>query len=160
MSSRRNSSCACGSGKKFKNCCGSRAKKPHPPFPSPEILAAHRAHIESLKEQQSRLGQTRPILHADHNGHKIVAVGDQIVIQKNCKTFIDFLFVYVRELLGLQWGQAELAKPPAKRHEIANWYVHVCKLQQRQTVGADGIYAMEPDGITNAYFLLAYDLYL
>lgn len=156
----RNSPCPCGSGKKFKNCCLAQPRS----FPlrkaPPEAIAAYHAHLEQMQADRAKYGHVRQVISADYRGYKFVAVGDELHYSEKWKTFPDFLFDYVRIVLGREWGKAEIQKPDGDRHEIVRWYSHVCKYQKLQSPGPDGIYAMTPDGITTAYLLLAYDFYV
>jgi hypothetical protein len=57
-------------------------------------------------------------------------------------------------------GQRGLAKAPADRHIVIQWYQHLCEQQRTGTKHEDGLFSIRPDGITSAYLLLAYDLYV
>jgi hypothetical protein len=58
---------------------------------------------------------------------------------KNWKTFPDFLFDYIRNVLGADWGNAELKKPLSDRHPILQWYDSLCRFQRSHEPGPDGI---------------------
>lgn len=120
----------------------------------------HQAHIEQMQEEQRRYGHVRSVVSATFRGFKFVAVGNELHQSKDWKTFPDFLFYYIRYVFGRDWGLAEMRKPQTERHQIVQWYSHVCRYQKLQQRGPNGLYAMEPDGITAAYMLLAYDLYV
>lgn len=127
---------------------------------SPDVHAAYRAHMERIRAERIKHGNVRQMITTDYRGYKFVAVGNELYYSKSWKTFLDFLFDYLRMVLGRDWGIAEIRKPESERHEIVRWYSHVCEYQKLQQPGRDGVYAMRPDGITKAYFLLAYDLYV
>ena len=114
--------------------------------------------------QRVLYGDVRPIIHADFNGHKVVAVGNRVHYSKGWRTFADFLFDYIKTTLGEEWGTAELKKPPDAQHPIIQWYGCLCRLRARtkQDRGpdVDGLYVSELDGPSKAYVLLAYDLYV
>jgi SEC-C motif len=156
----RNSPCPCGSGKKFKKCCGNVPQQWPLRLPSVDAIALHRKAVEQAETEQGAYGHVRPVISANLHGRKIVAVGNSLHWSNDWKTFSDFLFDYIRIVLGLEWGQAELAKPETKRHQILHWYAHVCEFQRLQKRNSQGLYKMSPDGITSAYLLLAYDLYV
>ena len=105
-------------------------------------------------------GKVRPIIHTDFKGYKMVAVGNQLHYSKSWKTFPDFLFTYIAQVLGSDWGNQELKKPYDERHQILKWYDGVCRFQDNQKKGENGIYSAIPDGVTAAYLRLAYDLYI
>jgi len=111
-------------------------------------------------EKKSKYGKIRPIIHNNYNGSKYVAVWNRIYFSKKWKTFIDFLMDYIKDILGRDWGDAELKKPSEERHEILKWYEGVCNFQLEQTKGRDGIYSVVSNGIFSAYLSLAYDLYI
>ena len=96
-------------------------------------------------------------------GHRFVVVGNELLIGKRGKwrTFPDFLVPYMQHLMGSGWGQAELAKASAEdRHPIVQWYQHFCDTQKRATRDAAGIYEVDRDGVSAAFMILAYDLYV
>lgn len=160
MKVHRNSPCPCGSGKKFETCCG--ALSPHLPLREapPEAVAAHHAYIEKMQEEQKRYGHVRSVISADFQGFKFVAVGNELHRSEKWKTFPDFLLYYIKDVIGRDWYQAEMQKPEVERHQIVQWQSHLYEYQKLQQRGPDGLYAMEPDGVTAAYMLLAYDLYI
>jgi hypothetical protein len=77
--------------------------------------AAHSAD-ERIRETQQELG--RPIIAAKFNDHQMVAVGRTIYWSKTWKTFSDFLADYIKRKVGMEWGNAEIAKPAAQRHPL------------------------------------------
>src|SRR3990170_8910439 len=106
----RNAPCPCGSGRKYKKCCGDPLKEQRSggvrrldALP-PEIELALKRHEaqELIGTQQQGLG--RPIIAAKVGEHQVVAVGDTIHYSKKWKFFSDFLSVYVKEVLGGDWG--------------------------------------------------------
>jgi hypothetical protein len=146
----RNDPCPCGSGRKFKRC--------HYP-----ILRAHADRIAADPVRLQQHGHVRPVINGLLDGHRFVAVGNELLIGKQGKwrTFPDFLVDYARDRLGSGWGQAEIAKPRAEdRHPIVRWYQHFCEIQSRATRDPDGIYRVDVDGVSTAFIVLAYDLYV
>jgi len=118
---------------------------------------------ESVRKDYLRrhvFGQVRPIIHTDWKGYKWVAVGSEIHYSKKWRTFPDFLQDYIKRVLRPDWGQAELAKPLEERHPVLKWYDGMCRFQQKQTPGPDGIYGTVPNSAMRAFLLLAYDLYV
>jgi hypothetical protein len=121
----RNDPCPCGSGKKFKKCHG--ASMPQIPMktqlPDPEALRKELARIQALhKQRQQQQGFGKSIVTTVFEGYRIVAVGGKVFHSRSWKTFHDFLFDYIKMLLGSDWGNAELKKPREERHPILNWY--------------------------------------
>jgi hypothetical protein len=80
----RNAPCPCGSGKKYKRCCGGIERatsapqsQVSPQFPRDALLELRR---QEAREHQRRLmqGLGRPIISFESNGYRLVAVGDEI----------------------------------------------------------------------------------
>lgn len=163
MKTGRNSPCPCGSGKKYKRCCidvdsghQASALREIPP----QVLSQFRAQAEKEEIRRKTYGDVRPIIHENFQGHKLVAVGNQLHYSKNWKTFPDFLFQHVPTVLGKEWGERELEKPLEQRHQILQWHDGVIRFRRQQKPGTGEIYSVIPNGITSAYLHLAYDLYV
>jgi len=76
------------------------------------------------------------------------------------ETFADFLGNYIKNTIGSDWGNAEIAKPLEERHPIMQWYDRLCHLQ-RSHAGNPGELSSTPiTGAVSAYNRLAYNLYL
>ena len=125
----RNQPCPCGSGKKYKRCCGSIAAPPQPRPASPEMICALERHYAAERIRQEQQGLGRPIIAGRVNDYQIVAVGKTIHWSKKAKTFADFLGEYIKRTLGSEWGNAELAKPLEQRHTLLQWYDTYCRYQ-------------------------------
>lgn len=161
----RNDPCLCGSGKKYKKCCLQRnGAQPANPIISPSDIEEFQKkvleHQRAAEERRRRYGNVRPIIHIDFQGNKFVAAGSELHYSPNWKTFPDFLLDYIRHVLGPDWGNSELKKPFSERHQILQWYDHLCAFQRQQEPGPDGVCESIPDGVVAAYWLLAYDLYI
>jgi hypothetical protein len=158
----RNQPCPCGSGLKYKRCCGrirnaDIASTPMPKIDSRNIWERHRAD-ERIRETQQGLG--RPIISTKFQGHQVVAVGNKLYFSKKWKTVIDFLGDYIIKILGSDWGNSEIAKPLEERHTIMQWYDALCKYQ-RETIKKPGeVYSFTVTGLVACYLGLAYNLYL
>lgn len=112
---------------------------------------------EALRESQQ--GRGRPIIATEFQGDQIVAVGNRIHWGK-WKTFHDFLFEYIRTVLGADWGNTELKKPLNERHPIMQWYDAVCRYQKETIAEPGKVHTAPSTGATSAYLGLAYNLYL
>lgn len=62
--------------------------------------------------------------------------------------------------MGTDWGNSEIAKPYEERHPILKWYEGLCRFQNKQEKEKNGLIYSIPNGVTAAYFLFAYDLYI
>lgn len=178
----RNSRCPCGSGLKFKHCCGSLVSSPEAvgsgqyhwsvtgstnrpglaPSALTEIDAILRRHEAGERQRRLMQGLGEPIVSANFEGHRLVAVGKKLYWSKNWLTFQDFLMDFIKIILGPDWGTKELQRPPALRHPLMRWYGMLCDFQEAHasTRGDGPIYTSTMSGAVKAYLDLAYDLYL
>jgi hypothetical protein len=119
------------------------------------VVAAERARC-------TRYGDVKPIIHADHQGHKLVAVGSRLFFQdqKRWGTFPDFLFDYVRHIFGDDWWRREAAKAADARHQVVRWHDYVYGIRRSLTPNERGICEADLDGTSAALMLMAYDLYV
>ena len=163
----RNQPCWCGSGKKYKRCHlhtderargGSKFAKPLDQNVLREILARQKAQ-EAVREHMQ--GKGKPIISADFQGYKLIAVGNTLHWSKleKTQTFVDFLGNYLRSVLTPEWGNAEIAKPLEDRHPVMQWYDGLCRLQQKH-YKPGRIFDTPATGLVMAYNCLAYNLYL
>jgi len=125
-----------------------------------KILKKIQKRTQERAVLEQSFGKTRPIIHADFNGYKWVAVGNQLLYSKDWKTFPDFLLDYIKSVLGSDWGNSELKKLYEERHQVLKWYDGMCRFQQSQVKNKEGIYEAVPNGPFAAYLFLAYDLYI
>jgi catalase (peroxidase I) len=131
---RRNQPCPCGSGKKYKRRHGD-------PASAAETEAVDRAasfariatmrHHARQKEIEKQFGLGRPPISFESLGHKIVAVGPEVHWSTSWKTFPDFLMSYFKNVMGKEWGEAQLAKPRDQWHPFFAWYAMICEYQKR-----------------------------
>ena len=154
----RNADCPCGSGKKYKRCCGNPVSTSNPECDAKERQFRQLEAAEKQRQDQQGLG--KPIITETLQGHRLVAVGGQLYHSSKWKTFHDFLFDYAKFLLGERWGTEELQKPSCNRHPILNWY-HDATVYLNSYVEKKGKVAFAPlIGCAAAYLRLAYNLYL
>jgi hypothetical protein len=152
----RNKPCPCGSGQKFKKCHG---LKNQPALVPPEVLQELQP-IEVLERQRvKQQGLGRPIISASVAGTRAVAVGNELY-QTKAQTFHEFLWDYIKSVLGSEWGNAELAKAPDKRHPLLNWYQEAAKYINAHIRERGKVHTMPSIGVVSAYLQLAYNLYL
>ncbi len=177
----RNQPCICGSGRKYKKCCGfpSASSSPSvastpPPFtfrtgtfeelPVEVQFAALEQQAKEALRQAARIeryGQVRPPIIVDHQGYKVAVVGKKLLWAKHWNTFHDLLYSNIAQVVGIEWGRAELAKPEGERHPLIQWYHDAREFQRRRTAATGASpYEVVATGPAIAYLLLAYDLYL
>lgn len=154
----RNQPCPCGSGRKYKRCCGSTLNDTTS-SPSNLTSALERSKADELIRQQQQ-GLGRPIISVNTKGQQVVAVGHTIYHSSKWKTFPDFLSDYLKMILGSEWGNAEIAKPISKRHTILQWYDELCRQQRNHQQTPGEVYSSPLTGVVYCYLGLAYSLYL
>jgi len=154
----RNDPCPCGSGKKYKRCCGDplsvRASDP----PNSESHYEHFRADELIRQQQQGLG--RPIIATKTGDQRLVVVGDSLYHSPKWKTFPDFLSDYLKMVLDREWGNSEIKKPLHNRHTILQWYDEYCAYQRRYLYSSGAIISSPMTGVVYCYIGLAYSLYL
>lgn len=161
----RNSPCPCGSGKKHKRCCGNPLKTQRSmdaktsdidaiAARAQEALREHQA-VENVRQQQQGYG--KPILSWQDHGYRLVAVKNKIMWSKKWIVFPDFLFDFLKNTLGLEWGASELQK--GSEHPLFRW---LTKFQEQSSkIEAQGKLKSGPmTGIVACILHLAYALYL
>ena len=112
---------------------------------------------ELTRQRQQGFGKS--IISTDFNGTRIVAVGNQIYSSTKWKTFQDFLMFYIKEILGHDWGNAEISKPFNERHPIMQWYEKLCFFQRNFSSEKGKIVSAPMTGFVEAYLQLSYNLY-
>jgi hypothetical protein len=110
-------------------------------------------------QRQRQQGLGKPIVSAEVQGKRVVAVNNRLLHSGKWRTFHDFLVDYIKIAMGEDWGNAELAKPLEQRHPILLWYDHLCKQQWRYIQERGKVYPAPLSGAVGAYMHLAYDLY-
>jgi hypothetical protein len=161
----RNDPCPCQSGKKYKRCHGSSpaaevSSAVVPTIPDDEIKLKIAEMQAMMAQQERQQGRGRPIVSAFHQGQRFVAVGKRLLYSSKWKTFHDFLFDYIKDVLGMAWGDSELRKPLQDRHPILQWFDLVSKHQESNYQNAGTIRQAPMTGAVAAYLGLAYNLYL
>lgn len=161
----RNAPCPCGSGKKYKRCCGDAGTSAAGFRLPPEALRQMQLEMQRLEAKEYRRqlmqGLGRPIISLESHGFRLVAVGSEIRWSRAWRTFHDFLFDYIKVVLTTAWGNAELKKPDGECHPLITWYRKVCLYQQTHAIAGRGkLYTGRMTGVVKAYLGLAYDLYL
>ncbi len=157
----RNQPCHCGSGKKYKKCHGAHFSEAElPPFTKENVRHLYEQHLAKEKIRQQQQGLGRPILGARVKDRQVVVVGDKIFHSSTWKTFPDFLSDYMKQMLTPAWGNAEIAKPLAERHQIMQWYEHYCHYQRKFIKNPGEVAESQVTGLVVCYLGLAYSLYL
>ena len=155
----RNDSCLCGSGKKYKKCCLNLQNLSTQTIPA-EVKQEFEK-IQALQEQiKKQQGLGRPIISEMFQGYRFVATGSRIHYSKKWKTFHDFLFDYIKTVLGKEWGDPEIKKEEKDQHPIIQWYVKSCRYMQEQKEPDKEIQSTPMIGAVSALLSLSYNLFL
>jgi hypothetical protein len=130
-----------------------------------EVFARARAEHErwTLQEGQRRAlyGDGRPIISAAIKGHRLVAVGSDLVPVPDGIGFHEFLHRFLESELTPAWGLPEIAKPEVGRHELIRWRdLHYKAIARAPGANATEQFQVPIIGASLAWFRLAYDLYL
>lgn len=164
----RNDPCLCGSGKKYKKCCGSKMQDKLNQNQIDVPAIQRKLQEISFKEMQREktFGKINPVVHGDFKGFKFTAVGNEIHWEQldKRKTFIDFLLYYPAYVFNKDsngnWGTSELQKPLEDRHVVLKWYDGIKRFQSELLKNEKGFYEAAPNGVMFSYLLIAYDLYI
>jgi hypothetical protein len=160
----RNHPCPCGSGVKFKKCCGSFDKASNRIVPgSPlerAVQQAYRQKMAEIAQTQKQQGLGRGIVSGQLGGRRIVAVGNRIWHSPRWKTFHDFLDEYLVRRLGVEWLEAETAKPESARNTIVRWRMSAFAEMAQTGVQNEGVYRGAMTGAQRAYLNVGYNIYL
>lgn len=159
----RNEPCPCGSGTKYKKCHGLLTGKVVVNIKDNMILGIENKLAQLKAEQKQReaqQGKGRSIISSVFQGYRLVAVGNTIRYSKSWNTFHDFLFDYIKETLGRDWGNQEIAKDLPDRHPILQWYDSICRYQKETILEPGKVHSAPMIGSVAAYLGLAYNLYL
>ncbi len=134
------------------------------PLSESEAMEFVRTTIEKQKihehERIKKYGYVKPIISCLHKGVRIVAVKSSVTWSASWKTVPDFLLDYIVQVLGHEWFVQESKKHKNERHEIVLWGKGAYNfLSKHENTGRDIHYA-HVDGMTRAYLILAYELFI
>ncbi|MEK6857928.1 MAG: SEC-C domain-containing protein [Nanoarchaeota archaeon] len=152
----RNDKCPCGSGRKFKKCHLGKEMD----FTSVTVDQKFQEMKTQEHQRREQQGLGREIISIKHKGQRFVAVGSKLYSSKNWNTFHDFLTDYIKNALGIDWGNDQLKKDFKERHPILHWYQYFCELKQKNKIKTGEITSVPHIGASIAYLGLANNLYL
>jgi SEC-C motif len=154
----KNAPCPCGSGKKFKKCCLNKPLTEE--LESPEISLILQRLQAKQKQIEKQQGLGRGIISGCHQGLRFVAVGETLFYSKKWKTFHDFLYEYLKTILGKEWWEAEIKKQPDEQHPIIQWVKLMASVLKSNEDNKENIKSTTMTGAVYAYMNLSYNLYL
>ncbi len=118
----RNSRCSCGSGKKYKQCCGSAAMAEVTEFfdtPAGRRIVEKAAQM--LNPPPPSRMVSRPQMQTVAFGQKIRAVRNALYYRPLEETFHDFQLNLLLWTLGENWFDEQMLKPLGERHIVLRW---------------------------------------
>lgn len=154
----RNSLCPCGSGKKYKRCC-LRLRDLHTNAGIASVVAG-KARLDA--EWIEKYGHVRPLITAEFQGQRVIAVGSRLLFNPNWKTFHDFLFTYTGDVFERDWFADELSQPLDNRHPLMQWYQLWFDFYnaRKDAIPKGAVVKVEaPPAQVSALLSFAYDLY-
>jgi hypothetical protein len=126
-----------------------------------ESLAQNNQLAEALAAGERRnYGYGRPLESWEERGVRFVAVGDRAYGNKGWRTFTDFLFFFLREVVGPDWWGGQTKLPTSQRHPMIRQAALFVEAQANATIDRNGLYFVVPTAPMSALLFLAYDLYL
>lgn len=163
----RNAPCPCGSGRRYKHCCGSVALSDNLlPIEESGLPAGF---IEAVKKAYDNMRQRNewPLLHgATHptatvlwQGKRMVSAGGHLYKIAAQETWYGFLYGLLIEQIGPHWFDAETEKSEGSSHILARWYRDICRRERDE----DGHFTRHDPaneiGSTLAFRSIAYDIF-
>lgn len=161
----RNQICPCGSGKKYKRCCGafnaeSTSSNRMPPDLEKFVQQTLRKHEAERAQREKQQGLGRGIVSLDFKGNRMVAVGNAIHSSREWGTFQDFLRYFLIRTFGRTWFEEEIKKSEENRHPIVQWHEKTKAHMARFGKKVGNVYTVPASGAHRAFLHLAYNIYL
>lgn len=167
---KRNAPCSCGSGKKFKHCCGTIASAAAPDLPSlsdsglpPELVAAVEKTYTDFQRRKNwplRYGAIPPSATLQRSdGMRLVSAGNKIFQIPMAESWFGFLYNLLAEEIGPDWFADELQKPKGTRHLLAEWYEIICDREANEHGHFTRHDPNREIGTTMGFRSIAYDLF-
>jgi SEC-C motif len=164
---KRNATCPCNSGKRYKHCCGNVALKPklppieEPSLPAGLIEAANKLYenVRRQKEWQLFHGETLPAATALWQGTRVVSAGSHLYKVAVEESWYGFLYGLLIEQIGPDWFDAEMAKPEGSAHFLAQWYCEICRRERDENGHFTRYDPANEVGTTLAFRSIAYDIF-
>lgn len=152
----RNDPCPCGSDRKYKKCHLSTEDE------SIAVMINKMRQPEPFGDRGHLIG--RPMISTNFKGFRVVAVGNRVYPKLPINTtFHEFLIIFLKDILSLDWGKAEILKPKNEQHIIVQWITEMGELFRTAPAivedKARDIKSVEPSGNVQSLLSLAYDIY-
>ena len=126
----------------------------------PPELARKIREEEEFRSQGIRVNVVRPVIW---QGKKVWALGNRIYPgRRPNETFHEFIIDVLRNELGREWWEAQLALPESRQHFIMQCFQHLSDWQRRHAPDAnreaDGVWSALPDGWSRSLVAFAWDV--
>lgn len=125
----------------------------------PEVRLDYERRLALEYQRVQQQGHGSPIVTAEFQGQRIVAVGNQIRYSRKWKTFHDFLTDSIKSDFGLDWGKAQTRLPYNEQHPVMQWASKLADLWKAHKHSTGQIKSARMNGAAYNWFSLAYDLY-
>jgi len=125
----------------------------------PEIQRLFNRSEAKRIQQERQQGLGKPIISAELNGMRFIAIQNKLHYSKNWKTFDEFLADYLKLVFEKEWWFSWIDKPREHLHPILLWAQLMHEQQSREIMVPGEIHTMAATGAMSAYLTLAYDLY-
>ena len=111
---------------------------------------------EKVRLQQQ--GHGKPIISVEHGGYRLVAVGSAVHWNQNWRVFHDFLFDFLKQSLGVEWGaNSQKSNSP---HPLFRWLAKAQAFTTKYAQGQGEVKTGPVVGFMSCILNLAYALYL
>lgn len=166
----RNAPCPCNSGRKFKHCHGRLLASQRFQAGELDVSQLKPQFVSKIREVRAQVarqtawsrnhGEITPSLQTKlSDGTRLASAGNALWKIDPDETWHGFIYDLLRTKLGVEWFDAELARPEAERHILVRWYEDIChrELDERQRFSR--WVPAEDTGATFAYRSVAYDAF-
>ncbi len=156
--------CVCGSGKKYRNCCGKKNTVNFNDLPRETqqmVRELQLKHKIATQYHHNNFGYTPEIMSSLFQGKRLVVLGGVLVQsdnpEKDWEEPADFLTSHLRTTLGNEWFDKELQSEEKERHIVVSWAID----GKFEVIDPNKpIESRKLNGRALAYLHLAYDLYI
>ena len=160
----RNAPCSCGSGLKFKKCCGNREPIKTSSQEYDQLIKDPRfAPIINARREGHYQTGFRPVPSVMFQNMRVRFVGSRVYFRPSKETFQEFLIYVLQSTLGKEWHDVQRTLPFAEQHQIFKWFRPLTTFKKSLINNPrfrDGQhYGDLPTGEVFAVTALAYDLF-
>lgn len=163
----RNAPCPCGSGERYKHCCGNVASDAkllpidESGLPAGLIGVAKKAYDNVRRRSEWPLvhGVTLPAATTRWQGTRVVSAGGHLYKIAVGESSYGFLYGLLIEQIGPDWFDAEMEKPEGSDHLLTRWYRDICRRERDEHGHFTRHDPAGEIGTTLAFRSIAYDMF-